>query len=91
MKPTTPSSKIRMQINLDEVSYFEHKSSCTIWLGSRSQELLAVQERLQEAFPNFHELSHDPERNIRNFAPHLSLGQWPHKQVEQSLEASTKH
>lgn len=77
-----------MQITLDEVSYFEHKSSCTIWLGSRSKKLLAVQARLQEAFPDFHELSHDPERNIQEFSPHLSLGQWPHKQLEESLRVS---
>ena len=75
-----------LQITLDEVSHFKHTQSCTIWLGSHSQELIDLQSSLQEAFPDFHELSRDPERNIMEFSPHLSLGQWKHSNVQTSLQ-----
>lgn len=81
-----------MQITLDEVSYFEHSQSCTIWLGGKSQQLLDLQQTLQEAFPDFHELSSDPQRKIEGFKPHLSLGQWKHSNLQESLEVrSFKH
>lgn len=75
-----------MQITLDEVSYFEHTQSCTIWLGGHSQQLVDLQSSLQEAFPDFHELSRDPDRNIMEFKPHLSLGQWKFSQLQSNLQ-----
>ena len=82
-----PEARFRVQLTLDEVSYFQHSASCTIWLGSSScPQLMDLQAGLQAAFPEFDELTLDPERNIRGFRPHLSLGQWTPQQVEQSLQ-----
>ena len=75
-----------LQITLDEVSYFQHSQSCTVWLSGKCQQLLDLQSTLQEAFPDFHELSTDPDRNISGFRPHLSLGQWKHSDVQASLQ-----
>lgn len=75
-----------LQITLDEVGFFEHRYSCTIWLGSRSQLLLDLQAALQEAFPGFDDLSLDPQQNNRGFRPHLSLGQWQQVELQASLE-----
>ena len=75
-----------MQLTLDDVGFFEHRHSCTIWLGSRSQQLLDLQSHLQAAFPEFDELTLDDRRNIRGFRPHLSLGQWSHDKLQHSIE-----
>jgi len=75
-----------LQLTLDEVSCFEHRDNGTIWLGGHSQQLLDLQSCLQAAFPEFDELSLDPQRQIRGFRPHLSLGQWQHAQLQSSLE-----
>lgn len=45
--------------------------------------LVALQSALQGAFPGCTDLSDDPQRDITRFTPHLSLGQWPNKQLLQ--------
>lgn len=73
-------------MTLDEVSCFEHRDSSTIWLGGQSQQLLDLQSGLQAAFPEFVELNLDPQREVRGFRPHLSLGQWQHANLQPSLQ-----
>ena len=86
VSPNAYDNHRSLQITLDEVSFFKHSQSSTIWLGGHSQQLLELQKALREAFPDFHELSQDPERGISEFRPHLSLGQWKHSDVQASLQ-----
>ena len=67
-----------MQLKLSQLQFFDHGKSCTLWLdpGSR-QQLGQLQEKLVQTFPDCTDLSEDPSRDITEFSPHLSLGQWP--------------
>jgi hypothetical protein len=67
---------VALQVELNELGYFEHGRSCTLWLRPQAPELLAVQAALQAAFPQCSDLSSDAGRGISGFTPHLSLGQW---------------
>jgi hypothetical protein len=65
---------------LDQQGHFQHKQVAG-WLSTSGAEALAqlkgLQRKLFEAFPECSHLNDDPDRDITDFVPHLSVGQWP--------------
>lgn len=67
---------------LTQASFFEHGcKSSTVWLDpaadqESSANFAALHSALLRKFPDCTDLSHDPERDISGFVPHLSLGSW---------------
>ncbi|KAK9824440.1 hypothetical protein WJX72_010266 [[Myrmecia] bisecta] len=75
------------QVTLQNLRYFQHGRSCTLWLEPEAPELLRLQQQLQAAFPECNDLSVDHSRGITGFTPHLSLGQWKNAaEVEQAVQ-----
>ncbi|KAK9803101.1 hypothetical protein WJX73_002766 [Symbiochloris irregularis] len=79
------------QITLSSTGFFNHGRSCTLWLKPESEGLMQLQSTLFKAFPECKDLNEDPTRDIQEFVPHLSLGQWPNadavQQAGQEFEA----
>eukprot|EP00735_Rhodelphis_limneticus_P005616 TRINITY_DN1753_c0_g1::TRINITY_DN1753_c0_g1_i2::g.25282::m.25282 TRINITY_DN1753_c0_g1::TRINITY_DN1753_c0_g1_i2::g.25282 ORF type:complete len:264 (+),score=4.30,2_5_RNA_ligase2/PF13563.1/1.4e-30,FtsQ/PF03799.10/0.1,FtsQ/PF03799.10/3.5e+03 TRINITY_DN1753_c0_g1_i2:107-898(+) len=74
-------------VTLNKLQHFKHGKSCTGWLqpevtgGCDASEdpWQQIFARLLEEFPVLHKHQHHP------FVPHLSLGQWSHKEVIQCI------
>eukprot|EP00210_Caulerpa_lentillifera_P001878 g1807.t1 len=76
------------KLTLNHFSFFEHGNTCTVWLQPESSNLASIQEALVEEFPECFHLNNDPSRNINQFIPHLSVGQWPNQRSAQEAISS---
>jgi len=74
------------KLTFAKIQHFGHKGTCTMWLQpdtEKKREVNEVQNALETVFPYCNELSSKSEDG---FTPHLSLGQFPKKDVQQNVE-----
>jgi len=79
------SSFAPFQINFDELGHFGYKVTSTMFVRpkTKSNELILLQNSLQNAFPQFNDISN---LSPQGYTPHLSLGQFNPKDITETLK-----
>jgi len=79
------SSISPFKIAFKDLGYFQHKGSCTLWANPRteSNELIQLNNILESTFPYCKDLS---SKSDEGFSPHLTLGQFTSKEIQQKVK-----
>jgi len=73
------------KISFKDLGYFQHKGSCTLWCNPKTEgnELVQLNSLLENTFPYCKDLS---SKSDKGFSPHLTLGQFTSKEIQQKLK-----
>eukprot|EP00732_Lithocolla_globosa_P007142 Lithocolla_globosa_v1_NODE_8804_length_780_cov_23.772414.p1 type:complete len:183 gc:universal NODE_8804_length_780_cov_23.772414:89-637(+) len=71
-------------LRFDTFKTFQSKKSSVVWLSpsTADQNVHALQRVMQVAFPQYDDVS---KKSEDGFSPHLTVGQWPNKDVPSAL------